>query len=50
MNDNLIDNIAFYNEMKDLLLCFNAIVNSLKYDTKQLVAIYALIQNIISNA
>lgn len=50
MNDNLIDNIAFYNEMNDLLLCFNAIINLLKYDTKELIALYALIQKIISNA
>ncbi len=50
MNDNLIDNIVFYNEMNDLLLCFNAIVNLLKYDTKELIALYALIQKIISNA
>lgn len=50
MNDNLIDNAAFYNEMKDLLLCFNAIVNLLKYDTKETVVIYALIQKIVSNA
>lgn len=50
MNDNLIDNIAFYNEMQDLLLCFNAIINLLKYDTKELVVIYALIQKIVSNS
>lgn len=50
MNDNLIDNVAFYNEMQDLLLCFNAIINSLKYDTKELIALYALIQKIVSNA
>ncbi len=50
MNDNLIDNIAFYNEMNDLLLCFNAIINLLKYDTKELVVIYALIQKIVSNS
>lgn len=50
MNDNLIDNIAFYNEMNDLLLCFNTIVNSLKYDTKGLAIIYVLIQKIVSNA
>ena len=50
MNDNLIDNVAFYNEMQDLLLCFNAIINLLKYDTKELIALYALIQKIISNA
>lgn len=50
MSDNLIDNIAFYNEMNDLLLCFNAIINLLKYDTKELIALYALIQKIISNA
>lgn len=50
MSDNLIDNIAFYNEMNDLLLCFNTIVNSLKYDTKELVVIYALIQKIVSNS
>lgn len=50
MNDNLIDNVAFYNEMQDLLLCFNAIINLLKYDTKELVVIYALIQKIVSNS
>ena len=50
MSDNLIDNIAFYNEMQDLLLCFNAIINLLKYDTKELVVIYALIQKIVSNS
>lgn len=50
MNDNLIDNAAFYNEMQDLLLCFNAIINLLKYDTKELVVIYALIQKIVSNS
>ena len=50
MNDNLIDNVAFCNEMQDLLLCFNAIINLLKYDTKELVVIYALIQKIVSNS
>lgn len=50
MNDSLIDNVAFYNEMQDLLLCFNAIINLLKYDTKELVVIYALIQKIVSNS
>lgn len=36
--------------MQDLLLCFNAIINLLKYDTKELVVIYALIQKIVSNS
>lgn len=49
-NNKIINTEVFHQEMGKLIFSFNQIVETVKYDTKELLVYYVLIKKIISNA
>lgn len=48
--NNIIDTEKFYQEMGKLIYNFDKIVETVKYDSRELLVFYILIKKIISNA